>query len=389
MTQGTISRRTMLEGAAALAALMPGTAAFAEGATGKPRFAYVGCFTTAQRKARGDGINVFAIDAQTDAWTHAQRVPDSVNPSFLILSRDGRFLYVVHGDLDYADAFTVDPSTGKLTVLNRAATGGKNGVHLAIDPSNRFLIVANYSSGSVAVLGIRPDGGLSDQHQLLPLEGTPGPHRVEQTASHPHHVVFDPSGRFVIVPDKGLDRVFVFGWDAAAGRLTPAGSVDSRPGAGPRHLGFHPKLPVAWVLNELDSTATTYGWDAAGGKLQPRQVITTLPSTFFGASTAAEIAVSRDGRSVYCSNRGSDDVAIFSADPSTGLLAPKGWEPTQGRDPRFIAFDSEQAFFYAANEQGDTLVQLRADPSSGALNATGQTVKTPSPVTIAFSATTG
>src|SRR5229473_5972223 len=222
-------------------------------------FAYVGSFTSAQRKARGDGIHVYRADPATGAWTHVQHIGDLVNPSYLALSRDQRFLYSVHGDEDYATAFALDPATGQAKVLNRAATGGKNGVREAVDPSGKFLVMANYASGSVAVLPIAPDGSLKDQHQLLALPGEPGPHRTEQPSSHPHDVAFDPSGRFVLVPDKGLDRVFVFRFDAAAGRLSPAeaDSVRTRPGAGPRHLAFHPKLAVVWVLNELDTAATT------------------------------------------------------------------------------------------------------------------------------------
>jgi 6-phosphogluconolactonase len=225
--------------------------------TGTSMFAYVGSFTTPERKARGDGIHVYRVDPSTGMWTHTQHVGDLTNQSFLALSPDQRFLYSVHGDGDYATAFLLDRATGHAKLLNKAATGGKNGVRQAVDPSGKFMIVANYSSGSVAVLAIAPDGSLKDQHQLVMLPGEPGPHKVEQTISHPHDVAFDSSGRFVLVPDKGLDRVFVFRFDPASGRLAEPDSVKSRPGAGPRHLAFHPKLPVVWVLNELDSTVTT------------------------------------------------------------------------------------------------------------------------------------
>src|SRR5262252_8233196 len=260
-------------------------------------YAYVGSFTAAQRKARGDGIHVYRTDPATGVWTHIQHIGDLVNPSYLALSRDQRFLYSVHGDEDYATAFALDPATGQAKLLNRAASGGKNGVRQAVDPSGKFLVVANYASGSVAVLPIAPDGSLKDQHQVVQLPGEPGPHKVEQTSSHPHDTVFDPSGRFVLVPDKGLDRIFVFRFDSATGRLTPTeqGSVKSRPGAGPRHLAFHPKLPIVWVLNELDSTIATYRFDAESGALTALQVMSTLASKFTGYGTAAEIAVRPDG----------------------------------------------------------------------------------------------
>jgi 6-phosphogluconolactonase len=348
-------------------------------------YAYVGSFTTAQRKARGDGIHVYRADPATGAWTHVQHIGDLVNPSYLALSPDRRFLYSVHGDEAYATAFALDPATGQAKLLNRADTGGKNGVREAVDPSGKFLVMANYASGSVAVMAIAPDGSLKDQHQLVPLPGEPGPHKVEQVSSHPHDIVFDPSGRFVLVPDKGLDRVFVFRFDGAAGRLTPTeqGSVKSRPGAGSRHLAFHPKLPIVWVLNELDSTIATYRFDTDRGALTALQVMSTLPSDFTGYSTTAEIAVSPDGRFVYGSNRGHDSVTIFAANPE-GLLSVVGWQPSQGSGPRFIGLDPAGHFLHAANEQGDNVVTFRVDSASGKLTPTGQVVKNASPVTIVF-----
>jgi 6-phosphogluconolactonase (cycloisomerase 2 family) len=355
---------------------------------GNAMYAYVGSFTTAQRRARGDGIHVYRADPSTGAWTHLNRIAGLVNPSFLALSHDQRFLYSVHGDEDYATAFTLDSATGEAKLLNRAATGGRNGVRQAIDPSGRFMVVANYASGSVAVLAIAPDGSLKDQHQLITLPGEPGPHRVEQASSHPHDTVFDPSGRFVLVPDKGLDRVFVFSFDAATGTLTPTvqGAVASRPGAGPRHLAFHPALPVVWVLNEIDSTMTTYRFDPATGALAPLQITPTLPTDFTGVSTTSEIAVTPDGRFVYGSNRGHDSVTIFAAGPD-GLLSVVGWELSRGGGPRFIGLDPAGHFFYAANEQGDNIVTFKVDGGSGGLTPTGQEIGNASPVTIVFAGT--
>src|SRR5712692_4724199 len=347
-------------------------------------FAYVGSFTTPERKARGDGIHVYRVDASTGLWTHVQHIGDLTNPSFLALSPDQRFLYSVHGDGDYATAFQLDRVSGHAKLINRGATGGKNGVRQAVDPSGKFLIVANYGSGSVAVLSIASDGSLKDQHQLVMLPGDPGPHKVEQSISHPHDVVFDPSGRFVLVPDKGLDRIFVFRFDPTSGRLTEPDSVKTRPGAGPRHLAFHPKLPIVWVLNELDSTVATYRWDGERGALAPIQVITTLPTDFTGYSTTAGIVVSPDGRFVYCSNRGHDSVTVYAANAADGFLTSIGWQPTQGKVPRFIGLDPAGHFLHAANEQGDTIVTFRVEASSGRLAPTGQVIKNASPVTIVF-----
>ncbi len=349
-------------------------------------YAYVGCFTTAQRYARGDGIHVYRVDVETGEWTLVQQVTDLVNPSFLVLSKDQRFLYSVHGDEDYASSFSVDTESGRLAPLNRAATGGRNGVHQAVDQAGRQMIVANYSSGSISVMPVRTDGTLGDATQVISLPGQPGPNRVEQASSHPHQILFDPSERFVVVPDKGLDRIFVFRIDPAAGNLTPTaqGSVTARTGSGPRHAAFHPTLPVLWVLNEISSTIATYYWDAERGHLRPVQILPAIPPDYTGENTSAEIAVSARGSFVYCSNRGHDSIAVFAADSSTGLLSSSGWVPSRGRTPRFIGFDPLRRFLYAANEQSDTITAWRADPETGILAPCGQTVRNPSPVTIAF-----
>jgi 6-phosphogluconolactonase len=378
-----ILRRTFLKSAAA-AALLPAGRGRAQKKTST--YAYVGCYTTAEREAHGDGIHAYRMDPETGAWSHIQHLGDLFNPSFLIASRDQRFLYSVHGDGTYASSFAIDRNTGYLTPLNRAATGGSNGVHQAIDPSGRFMVVANYASGSVAVLPVQTDGRLQDQIQLVELKGQPGPNRVQQASSHPHNVVFDPTGRFVLVPDKGLDRVFIFRFDSASGKLsaTEQGSVAARSGYAPRHMAFHPTLPNAWVLDEIGSAITTYHWDGERGALRPLQILPSVPSDFTGENTTAEIAVSPAGRFIYCSNRGHDSIAIFAADSKSGVLSAIGWESTRGKRPRFIALDPSSRFLYAANEQSDMVVCFRVNPATGRLTPTGQMVSNASPVTIAF-----
>ena len=383
MSIGEPTRRALLRGGAALG--MARLAAQPNRAAGVV-YAYVGCYTTARRYARGDGIHVYRVDPRTGAWTHIQHVGDLVNPSFLVLRRDQRYLYAVHGDESNATSFSVDRNTGFLTLLNRVETGGRNGVHQAIDPSDKFMVVANYGTGNVSVLPVRPDGTLGDQVQLVPLPGLPGPNRIEQASSHPHQIVFDPSGKFVVVPDKGLDRVFIFSFDPATGKLTPTeqGSAVARSGSGPRHAAFHPTRSVLYVLNEIGSSVATYYLDAEHGSLRPVEILPTLPSDYTGENTAAEIAVSAGGRFVYCSNRSHDSIAMFAADASTGLLTSIGWVPSRGRMPRFIGFDPARRFLYAANEQADTVVSWLADPSTGRLTPAEQVVRNASPCTIAF-----
>jgi 6-phosphogluconolactonase (cycloisomerase 2 family) len=371
-----LSRRALVGGAAALA-----SRALAQD-RGKRMRAYTGCYTSAARNARGDGIHVYDVDTGSGAWRHLHHLGGLVNPSFLLMGHDKRFLYSVHGDETYATAFAVNPDSGNLTVLNQAGAGGKNGVHLALHPAGRFLTVANYASGNVAVLPVGVDGRLSDAIHVEAMSGNPGPHRVEQPSPRPHQVLFDPTGKFLLVPDKGLDRVFVFAFDTNSGKLRPTGSAVMRSGSGPRHAAFHPRLPILWVLNELGNTVATCRWDGERGELRPIQMLPSLPPEYTGENTAAEIAVSPDGRFVYCSNRGHDSIALFAADAGTGLLAPVAWTSSHGRTPRFITLDPGGRFLYAANEQSDTIVPFRVE--GGRLVSAGAPIRNLSPVSIVF-----
>ena len=349
--------------------------------------AYVGSFTSEDRGARGEGINVYRIDPVSKDWAHVQLLPDLVNPSFLALDHERRFLYSAHGDMDYATAFAIDSTSGRLTLLNRENTGGTNGVHLAVDPSNRYLVVSNYSSGSMAVFPINADGSLAPRSDLVELPGSPGPHPTQQTSSHPHQNPFDPEGRFMLVPDKGLDRVFVFRLDLENGSLewadTP--SISTEPGAGPRHAEFHPTLPYAYVLNELDSTVGVYGYDSLNGALRRIQLLTTLPDDFSGNNTTAEIFAHPSGRFLYCSNRGHDSIAAFEVDQASGLLTAVDWTSSGGERPRFFGLDPSATHLYACNELGHNIVTFAIDSETGRLTPTGQVVETGSPVTIVFS----
>jgi 6-phosphogluconolactonase (cycloisomerase 2 family) len=217
------------------------------------------------------------------------------------------------------------------------------------------------------------------------MPGSPGPHRTEQAASHPHHVAFDPTGRFAVVPDKGHDAVCVFAFDAAHSRLELASIVSSRPGAGPRHGAFHPTQPIYWCLNELDSSVTTYRWSAADATLERVQVLPTLPPDFFGASTAAAIVAAPSGSHVFASNRGHDGVAGFAVQAETGALTPLGWTPAPGREPRFMTFHG--GALYVASERNHVIGRFTLDTWTGRQAA--QTVaSTLSPVTIAFAGAT-
>jgi len=357
-------------------------------ADAQPRlmFAYVGSFTTVDgRDADGDGISVFRVDPLSNRWTQVQRLADVANPNFLTFDRRQRYLYTADGaNREYATAFSINPHSGELKMLNRQPTGRDGGLHVIVDPTNGYLLVP-HNPGTIAVLPIRPDGSLAPMSDAADWSGTLGPHRTEQTTPHPHHVQFDRRGRFLIVPDKGLDLVHVFTLDTATGKLVAnkPPSVAARSGSAPRHVVLHPAGRYAYVVNELDSTVTTYRFDEDRGTLEPIQVIPTIPTTFTGNNTGAEIAVTRSGRFVYASNRGHNSIAMFAVEKS-GALSHVGWESTLGLTPRFIGLDPSENFLYAANQGSNTIVAFRVNQSSGALAPTGYVVEVGTPTCVVF-----
>jgi 6-phosphogluconolactonase len=347
-------------------------------------FAYVGGYTTPDRDGRGDGINVFRVDPLDGSWTHLQHVGGLENPSLFTLNRAGSRLYSVHGGRNLVSAFAIDTTRGALTFLNQIDCQGNNPVDSALDPTERFLVVANYGSGSVAVLPVDADGRLSAPSQIVPLVGTPGPDVGQQASSHPHGVTFDPTGMFVIVPDKGFDRTFLFSF--GNGRLTPTaqGYVASRPGAAPRHAAFHPNLPVLYVNNELDSTVTMFDWDPMIGQATQRQVTTTIPGGADGRNTTAEIAASGCGRYLYVSNRGEDSIVQFAVEPGTGFLTFADTVPSGGRTPRFFVLGPDGLHAFVANQDSDEISVFDIDRQNGNLIATAVRIGAGSPSAISF-----
>ena len=364
---------------------IPGAAPDVQNTRPQPRFAYVGSFTSEARKARGEGISAYRIDPATGRWARVQALSREVNPGYLAVDPRRPVLYAVHSEANQVSAFAINDTTGELTLINRQSCGGDNPVHLALDATGRFLVVANYASGNVIALQVDADGSLGRRTADVALKGELGPHRTEQAVPHPHQCPFDPSGRFIVVPDKGLDRLFAFRLDAATGALVPADppSVKTRSGSGPRHIGFHPRLPFAYVINELDSTVGAYRTRDAEA-LEPIQIVPSIPSSHTGDNTGAAVAVAPSGRFVYVSNRGHNSVGIFRVDESNGLLSAVAWEPTTGPTPRFIGLDPAGARLYAANQAGDTIVEFDVSDASGLLTATGRIMVAGTPVCVVW-----
>jgi 6-phosphogluconolactonase len=346
---------------------------------------YVGTYS-----ARGsEGIYVYRIDPGTGHLKHIGCWPAGKNPSYLAVDAKQRFLYAVN---DFADvdgkpgggvhAFAVDLASGALRFVNAKPSRGTGPCHLSVDATGRCVLVANYGTGSIAVLPVLPDGRLGDATGFV-QHPAPAMVRERQEAPHAHSIVVDPAGAYAFVPDLGLDRIMIYALEVATGRLRvhTAPWVTLPSGAGPRHFTFHPSGCFAYVINELDNTVCSYRY-LGNGTLQYVQRLTCLPDHWHGTSYGADIQVSPDGRFVYGSNRGHDSIVIFALDRASGTLTLVGHEPTRGEWPRSFAVDPTGRFVLVANEHSDSLVSFAVERRSGTLRPTGQVVAVPAPMCV-------
>ncbi len=342
-------------------------------------------------QGRGRGIHVFRLDPATGALDPVTVVEGVRNASYLAFDPARRFLYCVNEFKEYqgmksgaVSAFRIDRETGALQHLNTVASHGTDPCHLMVHPSGGHVLIANFASGSTTVLPILPDGSLGEARCVVQHEGSSVDPR-RQAGPHAHAVAIDPTGRFVYVPDLGIDAVLVFVFDPATGRLSPHPDqprVPTARGAGPRQLVLGPRGRFAWLINELDSTMTAFRWDEGRGTLEPIQTLPTLPADFTGHSTCAEVQATPDGRFLYGSNRGHDSLAIYAIDPGTGRLTPVGHESTRGRIPRNFEIHPSGRFLIAANQDTDDLVVFRLDPDTGRLTDTGRRAGAGTPICV-------
>jgi 6-phosphogluconolactonase (cycloisomerase 2 family) len=349
-------------------------------------FAYVGCRTTRERNAKGAGIGAYVVCANGE-WRHVQTLEPVVNPSFLVVHPRLNTLYTVHGDGDSLSAYRIDPDTGRLAHMNTEACNGRNPVHLDFTRDGRTLVIAAYATGTAARIALNDDGSLGQcATPVLAFDGEPGPHRIEQASSHPHHIARYATRRFDtdwhIVPDKGLDAVFAVRWNADGACVVQ--QAKSREGAGPRHAAFHPELPLIYVANELDSTLTAWSFDAQSGALAPLCTISVIPAEFHGTTRAAGIAMAADGRRLYVSNRGHDSIATVELDARGGWPGEVQWAACEGHCPRFLCLSPDGRMLYVANETSHSINQFALDETSRVPVATGRRIETGSPVSIAF-----
>jgi 6-phosphogluconolactonase len=334
-----------------------------------------------------DSIHVHDLDLGSGAMRHLHTVQGPPRASYLALSEDRHTLYATSELVDDGgvSAFRVDTATGTLSLLNRVQSHGADPAHLSIHPTGKWLLVANYTGGTIATLSIRPDGALGEVGDVVHHEGS-GPNPARQAGPHPHMIVTDPAGEFVLVPDLGLDAVLAYRLDQTTGRLISQTKGGGRlpPGAGPRHLVFGARGDTVYVINELASTVAVFGYDTSTGAMADKQMVRTLPDDFAGQNTTAALVIAPSGRFVYGSNRGHDSVAAFAVNLENGELSPRGHTSTSGRTPRDIAIDPSGRVLVAANQNSNTLVTFHVDDRTGALDPTGHLADAASPARVLF-----
>jgi 6-phosphogluconolactonase len=337
----------------------------------------------------GPAINAFRFHTANGRLTRIGSAAETPAPSFLVVHPNGHFLYAVNEEGkndDTVSAFAIDSKNGKLRPLNSVSARGSSPCHISLDRTGRFLAVANYGSGSVAILPLMSDGRLGsavgfDQHHGSSVN------RDRQEGPHAHSVTFSPDNRFLLSADLGLDRIFVYRFDPSTGAITPNDPpwFAVAPGSGPRHLEFHPNGRWVYLIDELSSAVELLHYDPARGALDAGQTVSTLPEGFTATNTAAEIAINAAGRVLYASNRGQDSLALFNIDPDRGSLSPKEHTSSLGKTPRYFAVDPSGQFMLLTNQDSDDLVVFTVHPSTGELRPLGPIVpKIPKPSCVVF-----
>jgi 6-phosphogluconolactonase len=335
--------------------------------------AYVGTYTDDKAK----GVYGLRYDADSKKFVSLGLEAEVASPSFVATDPSHKFLYAISERAARRDStgsvssYSIDPATGALKLINKVEAHGKTTAHLVVDHTGKWLLVANYGSGSVAVFAINADHSIGEMSDFKQHSGSSvNLHR--QMGPHPHEVVMSADNRFLYVPDLGLDKVFVYALDTTIGKLTLASSTDTRPGFGPRHMLFGKNGKFAYVLGEMGSAVAVMSTDKATGKLTPVDVIDTVPPGLTEENNSAELALSADGRFLYATNRGHDSITVFKVNTANGKLANVQNVSTQGHIPRGMAIDPDGTHLLAANQNSDNIVIFDRDAKTGKLTPTGQ-----------------
>ena len=413
MPQPHSSRRFFLQATTAASALALLNRE-SEAAQAGPLFVYVGTFSSPLKDVlptqvdlppgNGRGIHIFQMDRQSGKLTPAGEVRLGTSPSCLALNAEGTRLYSanetdrVNGTKEGSvSSYEIDRTTGALKLLNTVPSGGDGPTYISIHPSRKFLLVANYFGGTVAVLPIKADGTLEKPCDVKVDSGKIGPTKAPNAKpgsfaisghdhTHAHMIESDPSGKYVLHVDLGLDTIYVWQFDAETGKLSPAAArheVKLPPGDGPRHFHFHPNGKWFYSIQEEGSTIVLFDYDQSSGALKERQTISTLPEGFAGSNFCSEILVSADGKFVYAGNRLHDSIGIFAIGPD-GTLSHVADEWTRGNYPRSFTFDPTGNFLLCCNQRADHVSIFKVNKSTGQLQFTGQYAPVGNPSHIVF-----
>lgn len=348
---------------------------------------FIGTYTE-HEGSLSKGIHIYRLNLSSGELTFQQEATGILNPSYLDIHPEKKSLYAVNEVQSFAgqdgggvSAFSMDPASGELELLNARSSRGKDPCYISIEQTGQFALVANYSSGNAAMLPIQADGRLGPATDVVRHSGS-SVHPERQTEPYAHSIVPDPTNRFAIVADLGADKLVIYEMDLENGKLNKHTEVKVKPGSGPRHSIFHPNGPYLYLFNELNSTLIVFRYDSDGGRLEEVQTISTLPPGYEGESLGADLHIY--GKYLYASNRRHDTIAWFLIDENSGQLSYEGEVPSGGKVPRGFAIDPSGRFLLAAHERSDNVVVFQIDLATGKPIETGHEARVSHPVCVKF-----
>jgi len=327
----------------------------------------------------GKGFSVSHFDTLTGALSKPEFLLETPAPAYFVIAPGGRRLYSCNST-GFVSAYSIDPATAQLKLINQKPSGGGDPSYISLDRTGHYVLVANFASGNVAVWALEPDGSLGERTAFVQHKDS-GANPQQQLQAHAHSIRVDPTNRFALAGDTGLDELIVYKFNVKDGSLTPNDPpfVRAAPGANPRHVAFHPNGRWLYVLTEAGSTIMLFNWDAKRGALSEVETVSTLPKDFQGKSACAEIEVHPSGKFVYASNRGRDSIAVFSVDAKSGRLTLIQDVPSGGKTPRNFDMDPSAHWLLVTNHDSNTAMVYRIDQQTGKLTPTGQPVEVASP----------
>ena len=357
-------------------------------AAGSTYLIYVGTYTNKGSK----GIYAYSFDPSTGESKALGLAAEMPNPSFLAVDAKGKHLYAANetdnfngGRTGAVSAFAIDQVTGRLGFLQQISSLGADPAHLSLDKTGRYLLVANYTSGNIAVFPVLSDGRLGPRSAFVQHAGS-SVNKERQAGPHAHAIQTSNDNQFVLTADLGLDELLVYRFDPQSGSLVPndPAFVKTSPGAGPRHFAIAPSGKIIYLVNEMASTVTVFDYSAESGRLKEQQTISTLPADFKGENTTAEIEVAANGKFLYASNRGDDSIAVFAINPHDGKLTFMERAPTGGKTPRHFALDPTGKWLFAANQESNSITIFHVNPDTGHLTPTSHSMQVATPVCVVF-----